>query len=187
MSSPWSQESYLKAYWFATQAHTGQRYPGTDLPYSMHFSFVAMEIIAALSAEPCLDGDLAVQCALLHDTLEDTSVTHEHLADTFGPAVADGVQALTKDISVGADLDEKDVGKRLQMKDSLERIQKQPREIWMVKMADRITNLQPPPASWSDEKIENYRREADLILKTLKNASKFLSNRLEEKIAGYSK
>lgn len=31
------------------------------------------------------------------------------------------------------------------MKDSLKRIKKQPKEISMVKMADRITNLQIPP------------------------------------------
>jgi hypothetical protein len=30
-----------------------------------------MEIIAALAIESSLDGNLSVQCALLHDTLED--------------------------------------------------------------------------------------------------------------------
>ena len=31
----------------------------------------------------------------------------------------------------------------------------QPIEVWMVKLADRITNLLPPPAHWNEEKIEN--------------------------------
>ena len=71
----WSQASYLKAYRFAAEAHKGQLFPGTDLPYLMHISFVSMEIIAGLGAEKNHDGDLAIQCALLHDVIEDTDVT----------------------------------------------------------------------------------------------------------------
>jgi (p)ppGpp synthase/HD superfamily hydrolase len=48
-----------------------QLVPGTRIPYLMHFSLVAMELIAALAIESSLDGNLSVQCALLHDTLED--------------------------------------------------------------------------------------------------------------------
>ena len=185
MGSPWSQEAYLKAYWFAARAHNDQHVPGTDLPYIMHVSFVAMEVMAALGLESGLDGDLAVQCALLHDTMEDTPVTFAQLADTFGPAVARGVKALTKDKRIGGKLAGKDGKKRLQMKDSLQRIQKESKEIWMVKMADRITNLQPPPPHWDAQRIKAYRREALLILWTLKDASDFLAKRLEVKISGH--
>lgn len=57
----WSQESYIKAYIFAAHAHQGQKFPGTNIPYIMHLSFVSMEIIAALNAEKEHDGDLAIQ------------------------------------------------------------------------------------------------------------------------------
>ena len=132
MGSDWSPDVYIKAYRYAAVAHwnsdTQQLVPGTDIPYLMHFSMVAMEVIAALGEEPGLDGDLAVQCALLHDTIEDTDTTYDQLVDIFGLAVADGVQALTKDKSVGADLSKQQCKER-QMTDSLERVRQQPREV----------------------------------------------------------
>jgi (p)ppGpp synthase/HD superfamily hydrolase len=188
MASEWSQDIYISAYWFAAVAHWNskkkQLVPGTDIPYLMHFSLVAMEVIAALEKESGLDGNLAVQCALLHDTIEDTDTIYDRLVEKFGLAVADGVHALTKDESVGADLS-KQKRKKRQMADSLERIKKQPREIWMVKMADRITNLQPPPKHWSPDMVNRYREEASEIHRFLKGGSRHLAARLKEKIDRY--
>jgi (p)ppGpp synthase/HD superfamily hydrolase len=129
-----------------------------------------------LAVESAADGDLAIQCALLHDTLEDTDVTYELLIDKFGRAVADGVQALTKDASLP---------KTERMADSLKRIAKQRNEIGMVKLADRITNLQPPPDDWTDGKKSIYLDQAREIHTALKHTSPFLSQRLCEKIAAY--
>ncbi|MBN1546543.1 MAG: bifunctional (p)ppGpp synthetase/guanosine-3',5'-bis(diphosphate) 3'-pyrophosphohydrolase [Syntrophaceae bacterium] len=188
MASEWSPDVYTKAYRVAAEAHWNsdkkQLVPGTDIPYLMHFSLVAMEVIAALEKESCLDGNLAVQCALLHDTLEDTDVTYDQLVEKFGVAVADGVQALSKNESVGADLP-KQQRKECQMADSLERVRQQPKEIWMVKMADRITNLQPPPKHWTPEKVSRYREEASQIHHALKGASPYLAARLQKKIDRY--
>jgi (p)ppGpp synthase/HD superfamily hydrolase len=188
MASKWSQDVYIKAYRFAAEAHWGrskkQRVPGTDIPYLMHFSMVAMEVIAALEKETGLDGNLAVQCALLHDTIEDTDTTYDDLVESFGPLVADGVQSLSKDDAVGKHLPNHQ-RKARQMADSLERIKKQPKEIWIVKMADRITNLQPPPKYWTPEKINRYREEALQIHSQLQEGSSSLANRLEAKIKHY--
>lgn len=74
MNFSWSQDVYTKAYCFAAEAHDGQLFSGTALPYIMHVSFVSMEVMAALAHEPERDGDLAVQCALLHDVIEDLNV-----------------------------------------------------------------------------------------------------------------
>ncbi|MFC1856877.1 HD domain-containing protein [Thermodesulfobacteriota bacterium] len=188
MASEWSQDVYINAYRFAAEAHwksgNKQLVPGTDIPYLMHFSLVAMEVIAALEKEAGLNGDLAVQCALLHDTIEDTDTTYDQLVENFGVAVADGVQALSKNESIGADLP-KQQRKESQMADSLERVRQQPKEIWMVKMADRITNLQPPPSHWTQDKIFRYREEAGEIHQALKQGSQYLAARLEEKIDNY--
>ena len=188
MASEWSQDIYINAYRFAAEAHWNsenkQLVPGTDIPYLMHFSRVAMEVIAALEKEAGLDGNLAVQCALLHDTIEDTDTTYDQLVEKFGVAVADGVQALSKNKSIGADLP-KQQRKERQMADSLERVRQQPKEIWMVKMADRITNLQPPPSHWAQDKISRYRGEAGQIHQALKQGSQYLAARLEEKIDNY--
>lgn len=172
----WSQEAYLKAYRFAAERHEGQFVPGTKWPYLAHLSMVSMEIIAALNHETDIDGDLAVQAAILHDTIEDTDTTFDELLSAFGQPVANGVLALTKDEAIE---------KQHQISDSLKRIKNQTREIWMVKLADRITNLQMPPANWTTNKRRNYLDQAKLILDELKSGNKFLSSRLKEKIEAY--
>ncbi len=55
----------------------------------------------------------------------------------------------------------------------------------MVKLADRITNLQSPPYYWTKNKIEQYRNEAIEIHKELGNADHILSSRLLSKIVIY--
>ena len=180
----WSREKYFKALNFAAEAHKGQLVPGTDLPYIVHVSLVTMEILAALAKESVERPNLAVQCGLLHDTLADTYVIYDEIVEQFGSYVADGVLALSNDGAVG--ISENEVKRRwLQLEDSLHRIKKQPREIWMVKLADRITNLQPPPNHWNDEKIEHYKEGAELIHRELVSASEYLGERLRMKIDHY--
>lgn len=176
MASNWSQEKFIAAFRFAAEAHNGQKFPGTDWPYIVHINLVCMEVFAALSEEPNTYGDLAVQCALLHDTLEDTETTYETLKKRFGQPVADGVQALTKNLSLP---------KEERMIDSLRRIALHPNEIGMVKLADRITNLQPPPKDWTDEKKGQYLAQAREIFDALKHTSPYLSQRLSEKMILY--
>lgn len=176
MGSCWSQEKYIKSFRFAAEKHKGQLFPGTEWSYVVHLSMVAMEIIASLNYEPDVNGDLAVQTAILHDVLEDTGTTYTELQDEFGQQIAAGVLSLTKDEAVE---------KLGRMADSLRRIKMQPKEIWMVKLADRITNLQPPPAYWDNEKRVKYLEEAQVIYDELKDASEFLSERLKDKILEY--
>ncbi|HEX8073160.1 MAG TPA: HD domain-containing protein [Pyrinomonadaceae bacterium] len=172
----WSQEAYLKAWNFAARAHAGQTLPGSTLPYLNHVGGVAMEVMTAVALEPVAQPDLAVQCALLHDVIEDTGVSYEQLQSEFGPAVAAGVLALTKDAALP---------KAVRMRDSLARIRRQPREVWLVKLADRVTNLQPPPAHWPADKIARYRAEALEIHAALADAHAVLAERLRDKIARY--
>ena len=184
MTNHWSQDTYIRAYRFAAQSHKGQLVPGIDLPYVMHLSFVAMEVIAALAVEQVDNPNLAVQCALLHDTIEDTDVTYDDVQDEFGTDVADGVLAMTIDETIGPDLS-KFERRWMQLEDYLRRIKLQPREIWMVKLADRITNLQPPPGHWTTDMIERYKEGAELIHRELCSASDYLGERLRMKIISY--
>lgn len=174
----WSPDSYLTAWRFAAEMHGEQKVPDTQLPYLVHVGAVAMEVMAALAQGSRVDDpDLAVQCALLHDVMEDTPATYADVAERFGVVVADGVLALTKTKTLPS--------KREQMADSLARIRQQPREVWMVKLADRITNLQLPPAHWTAAKVVAYRAEAQVILDTLGEVDEWLAGRLHRKIARY--
>lgn len=168
-----SPERYLSALRFAAEKHLQQKFPGTELPYLVHVVTVASEVIAHLPALGLADPDLAVSCALLHDTLEDTATTHDELVARFGGAVAAGVQALTK----------RNVPDK--MADSLRRIREQPREIWIVKLADRIANMDAPPHYWTADKRAAYREEALAIADALGSASSVLDARLRTRIAAY--
>ena len=187
MKPRWSQDEYERAFWVAARAHhaAGQRYPSTQLPYLCHVALVAQEVMAALAAERHADADLALQCACLHDCLEDTRVTYAQLLSSFGPAVADGVQALSKDEAAAAGAPDQAQGKARMMDDSLGRIRQQPRAVWLVKLADRITNLQQPPHFRSRQKRERYQEEARRILAALGESGPFLAARLDERIRAY--
>ncbi len=158
----WSQDACQMAMNFAAEAHGEQKVPGKPYAYVVHLAHVCFEVMAAIQEDGRANADLAIQCALLHDTVEDAGVSYERLEARFGKAVADGVLALTKNRSLE---------KPERLRDSFRRIKMQPREIWMVKMADRIVNLQPPPESWSLEKRREYLAEAELILHELKDGS----------------
>src|SRR5574343_437981 len=102
-----------------------------------------MEIFIAASNSDNFNLDFAIQVALLHDTIEDTSTDICELENIFGVEIANGVSALTKNSSLP---------KEQQMQDSLSRIKKLQSEVSAVKLADRITNLQPPPTHWDKQK-----------------------------------
>jgi (p)ppGpp synthase/HD superfamily hydrolase len=182
-----SPDQYLRALRFAAQAHGEQRVPGSELPYVVHLGSVAMEVLATalqLPGEPCapFDLDLAATAALLHDTVEDTEVPAAEIEREFGPTVAACVRALSKDARLP---------KSEQLADSLARIIALPGELArvaaIVKLADRITNLQPPPRNWSADKRAAYQAEARVILRTLQPVSRCppLERRLADKIEAY--
>lgn len=174
----WSQDKYIAAWNFSTKSHNGQLLPGTDLPYINHIANVAMEVMSAIALQPTIaKPNLSIQCALLHDTLEDTAVTYDELLGLFGEEVSEGVLALTKNSQLPT--------KAEQMADSLARIRELSHEIWIVKLADRITNLQTPPNHWSKQKIRGYRKEAIAILDTLGSSHDLLAERLKQKIDHY--
>ena len=77
------------AYRFSEAAHAGQKRQSGD-PYISHPLAVA-EILAGWH----LDGQ-ALMAALLHDVMEDTSVTKAEISDTFGKPVADLVDGVSK-------------------------------------------------------------------------------------------
>lgn len=172
------QDTYQKTIRYAAEKHAElqQTLPDSIIPYAVHLSNVAMEILVAASYTKDFDTKFAIQVALLHDILEDTHVTVEELEKEFGIDVATSVLALTKrDI----------LPKEDQMSDCISRIKQCKKEVWAVKQADRITNLQPPPSHWNKLKKAGYLLEANYILKELHGANEYLENRLARKIVEY--
>lgn len=172
----YSPDRYVEAMRFAAAKHNAQRLPGHHLPYLVHVVSVAAEVIAVLAAAEVASPDLAITCALLHDTVEDTGTSLDEIRTSFGEPVAAGVAALTKNAQLP---------KAEQMADSLRRIREQPPEVAMVKLADRITNLAAPPHYWSKEKCAAYRAEAGAIADALGYANRALEARLRARMDAY--
>jgi (p)ppGpp synthase/HD superfamily hydrolase len=171
-------EVWRPAWIFAADAHSKQTVPGREANYLAHLGEVVLELISAHFISPLDDLNLAVQCAILHDTIEDQGdkVKAVEIEKRCGYAVAEGLLALSKS---------KELPQGAAMQDSLDRILLQPRSVWCVKLADRVTNLQSVPNYWSAKKIAEYRTEASLIVDTLGAANACLSARLRECIASY--
>ena len=119
------------AFEYAERAHTGQRrQQGT--PYVTHV-IAAAQICAELS----LDEDCIIS-ALLHDTIEDTPITHEDIARTFGSTVADIVEGVTKLTRVQFTSREDEQMENLRK--MLMAMAKDIRVI-LIKLADRLHNM----------------------------------------------
>ena len=172
-----NQDTITKAWFFASRVHKEQKYPGEQLPYVTHLGNVTLEVMGVFSTLE--NAELAICCAILHDSIEDTEVTYEELINEFGKSISDGVMALTKNKNLDS--------KREQMIDSLERIVQQPKEIWVVKMADRTANLGKPPHYWKLEKKRAYQEEAQIIWDYLHEANEAMAKRLKEKILDYER
>lgn len=164
--------------YYVTEKHGNQKLPGRQGSYMGHLFAVFTEVSSAHLAQPDFDLTLAQMLAALHDIIEDTPTSYDQLLSAYGRTIADGVQALSKDPTVD---------KTLQITDSLDRIRQQPREVWIVKLADRISNLRQPPSFWSDEKIIDYHQKAIEIGDALEGCHIYLENRLKEKIKAYEK
>lgn len=80
-----------KAIIFATKAHAGTCRKGKDKPYILH-PLEAMMIVMQNT-----DDEDILAAAVLHDTVEDTSVTIKRIENEFGPRVAELVASVTED------------------------------------------------------------------------------------------
>lgn len=79
-----------KAFKIATEAHVKQRRK-SGIPYIIH----PIEVARIVHEEIGL-GAIGIVCALLHDTVEDTEMTHEDVVRFFGREIGKIVDGLTK-------------------------------------------------------------------------------------------
>lgn len=173
-----NSERITQAITFSAKAHGTQMTP-MGFPYLHHLMTVATHVMVGTRNDgfSIEDQENAIIAALLHDTIEDTAIEYTDVREAFGDGIANAVSALTKNKLVGE--------KQAQMEDSLSRIKAQPKWVWCVKMADRITNLTGVPAHWDEAKKQKYLREARVLWSALHEASKDLSERLLRKIERY--
>ena len=120
------------AFRFAEEHHRGQnRKDGS--PFVTHPLAVAQIVAEELH----LDSE-SIAAALLHDTIEDTSATHEDIARCFSPTIADIVEGVSKLTRVQAASKAEEQMENLRK--MLLAMSKDIRVI-LIKMADRLHNM----------------------------------------------
>ncbi len=121
-----------QAYEFARDQHGAQlRKDGS--PFVTHPLAVAQIVAEELH----LDSE-SIEAALLHDTIEDTSATHEQLAKMFSPTVADLVEGVSKLTRVHYTSKEEEQMENLRK--MLMAMSKDIRVI-LIKISDRLHNM----------------------------------------------
>lgn len=124
-------ERVRSAFEVAARAHDGQKRRDGS-PYVTHCSAAAGIIV-----DMGMDEDSIVS-ALLHDTMEDTGLTHEDIARQFGADVADIVEGVTKLTRVNYTSREEEQMEN--MRKMLMAMSKDIRVI-LIKLADRLHNM----------------------------------------------
>jgi len=169
----WDLDRLLLAVEFAAEKHQGQIRKDADAtPYIIHPIGVARLLweIGEIRSVNVLTA------ALLHDTLEDTDATQEEIEALFGSRVLYTVEEVTND----------------PLLDSLENKRRQVDHAssmsldgQLVKLADRLYNvrdLESPPPSWSQEKIDHYHEWGQKLLEALRGTNQRLEDALEAQV-----
>jgi GTP pyrophosphokinase len=120
-----------RAYEVAQGAHEGQVRKSGD-PYIQHPLAVAL-ILADLGLD-----DITLAAALLHDAVEDTGVSVDHITEEFGTEVSSIVDGVTKLDRVH--FDSKEAQQAASMRKMLVAMAKDIR-VLLIKLADRLHNM----------------------------------------------
>ena len=124
-------ERVKKAYSIAAEAHAEQKRLSGE-PYIMHPLSVAV-ILASLGMDQA-----SIIAAILHDTVEDTSMTHSEVKKEFGETIADLVDGVTKIGKVP--LQTKEEQQAENVRKMLIAMSRDIRVI-IIKLADRLHNM----------------------------------------------
>lgn len=169
----WDLERLLKAVEYSAEKHLGQvRKDAEKTPYIIHPIGVS-ELLWDLGNIRSVN---VLTASLLHDTLEDTDATEEEINELFGERVLYTVQEVTNDPSLSS-------GENKQRQ--VDHAPSMSLDGQLVKLADRLYNvrdLDPPPPSWSDEKVDEYYGWGEKLLSALRGTNEGLENALQRRI-----
>ena len=147
----------------AAVAHKDQIRKSSGEPYINHLIEVAhllSEHVDAIDVE-------VLQAAVLHDILEDTSVSREELLLQFGSKVLAYVEALT---------DDKTLPLTQRREQQLRHISSKEVGVKLIKLADLCSNVASIPPSWSETKTADYLDWTRQVAVECSGASEDLAN-----------
>ena len=141
-----------RAYYFAEQAHDGQRRRSGE-----HYVTHPLAV-ATILANMHMDHQ-SLMAAMLHDVIEDTPVTKEALAKQFGETVADLVDGVSKLTQIH--FEDKALAQAENFQKMALAMAKDIRVI-LVKLADRLHNMRTLRALRPDKKRRIARETLDI-------------------------
>ena len=142
-----------KAYDFAYKAHGDQKRRSGE-PYIIHPLHTAL-ILADLE----LDKE-SIMAALLHDVMEDTSVTREDMVSAFGEEVTDLVDGVTKLTKLDYDVDK--VEKQAENLRKMFLAMAKDIRVILIKLADRLHNMRTLMYMSPESQREKSRETIDI-------------------------
>lgn len=160
-------ETLRRAFALARTSHAHQKRDGTDDPYIYHPLDVLGTLLEELEVE---DLDTLV-AGLLHDVVEDGGVPPEQIEAEFGTSAAAIVRALTR---------REDETREAYLR----RIQRQPKNVRLVKIADRLNNLEDLFYARDDrERVQEYLAQTrEYILPMVREDAPVLLERFQRSI-----
>ncbi len=121
-----------KAIIFSTEAHADTKRKGKDRPYILH-PLEVLTIVASLS-----DDEEVQAAAVLHDTVEDTTVTREEIEREFGPKVAELVASESE--NKREDLPAANTWK-LRKQETIDHLNLASRDVKLICLGDKLSNI----------------------------------------------
>lgn len=143
-----------EAFKAAKKAHGSQTRKYDNESYMFHLN----EVFSLLTYADVKDVEILV-VGLLHDTLEDTSLTKAEIERQFGGLVLSMIECLTEN---------KNVTKQERKDAAVEKAKVLNVACLNVKLADLMSNLSAVPPDWSDEKKRTYFDHCSKILAAIK-------------------
>jgi len=163
-----TEEQYKKAIDFASKVHEGQVRDSGE-PYITHPLNVS-DLLLQYGYRDFVYHILAV----LHDTIEDCknrSATIAGIKAEFGVQILELVQWLTNQKNPNLTRLEQKTVDRL-------RLAKAPKIAKVVKLADRLSNVQTMKAAWEDWRVLRYITETHMLVLVLKSADPAIANQI---------
>lgn len=138
-------DAWQRAVSLAARAHRNQMRKDGATPYVAHCFRVAMTIRHIFGC----DDETTLTAALLHDTIEDTTVDYDEIFEGFGKEVADLVAAMTKNMALPEPERERRYDEQLARADWRARL---------IKLGDVHDNLQDAQGARRDKTVERAHR-----------------------------
>jgi RelA/SpoT family (p)ppGpp synthetase len=141
-----------RAYFYAEQAHTGQRRRSGE-PYIIH-----PLAVASILADMRLDHQ-SLMAAMLHDVIEDTGIPKVALAEQFGDVVTELVDGVSKLTHIKFESKEEQQAENFQ---KMVLAMAKDIRVMLVKLADRLHNLRTLGALRPDKRRRIGRETLDI-------------------------